>query len=267
MEQEKTFVLLNKKHYRRSLNIFVVGGDGKVAKRNITFSTERLVNIIQRADVARTIAAEYYPINKAESDALLSSPAYGKTFVRKDDPEGKLKLPTRLISTEDAEKAGLKILFELAGLDFNQQLPLEVLKSMYANQVQALAGSKKVVESPPATIPSTPVDVAKNINDAVRVAKAKFEEKYGYPVPEIVANDLAFIDGISNPEFDAEGYIASKQSKQVVGEDIENLIDAGGAAIELTIDELRQKYFDKFGTNVANIKKNDAGWIKAKLAE
>ena len=33
------------------------------------------------------------------------------------------------------------------------------------------------------------------------------------------------------------------------------------------IEELRQKYLEKFGKPVTNFKKNDAEWIKNKLAE
>jgi len=160
----------------------------------------------------------------------------------------------------------MKNLFDSVGLEFNPAMDINVLKKMYEFHVHALAGTNKVSESPAKEIPATPVNVQKNITDGVIEAQAKFKEIYGYPVPDVVVDDLAFYDGLSNPDFDAEAYIASK-SKEVEGEDIDEMVDAGEIAVEPTIEQLRQKYFDKFGTNVANIKKNDAAWIKAKLAE
>lgn len=259
MEQEKVFVLKNKKTFKRSLNIYVVDEIGKQEKRNILFSTERLVDAKLRATNARTVSAEYVAKNEAEVNALLSNSAYGVTYVRKDDPEGKLKLPTRFISTEDAEKAALKNLFDAIGLEFNPAHDVNVLKKQYEIQVHALAGVNKITEGTAKLIPAEPVNVEKNITDGIQLAKAKFEEKYGYPVPEIVANDLGFLDGLSNPDFDAEDYISSKLAE----------LYKKPEAIESTetIEELQKKYFDKFGRNVANIKKNDATWIKAELAK
>ena len=264
MEQEKVFVLKNKKTFKRSLNIYVIDANGKQEKRNVLFSTERLVDAKLRATNARTVSAEYVAKNDAEVDALLTNSAYGITYVRKDDPEGKLKRPTRFISTEDAEKAALKNLFDAIGLDFNPALDVNVLKKQYEIQVHALAGVNKITEGSARSIPAEPVNVEKNIVDGIQSAKAKFEEKYGYPVPEIVANDLAFFDGLSNPDFNAEKYIAAKEESAA---DVESMIDSSEQVKEPTIEELQKKYFEKFGRNVANIKKNDAAWIKAELGK
>jgi hypothetical protein len=264
MEQKKTFVLKNKKTFKRSLNIYVVNSLGQQEKRNIVFSTERLVDPKLRATNARTIAAVYEAQNDAEVNAILTNSAYGITYVRKDDPDGNLKLPTRFISTEDAEKAGLKSLFDDIGLVFNPDLPIGALKSMYDNRVRALAGANKIVESPVKSIPANKVDFAKERAEGIQAAKAKFEEKYGYSVPDIVADDLAFYDGLSNPDFPAEEYIASKQKKEVEGE---NDIPDEKVEKEPTIEELRKQYFDLHGANVANVKKNDATWIKNEIAK
>jgi hypothetical protein len=260
MEQEKIFVLTNKRTFKRSVNIFVYDSTGKLEKRNIIFTTEHLVDKSQRSDVAQTVPAQYFVKSDAEASGLLSNSSYGKTFVRIDDPEGKLKLPTRFVSPDDAEKAALKILFDKAGLEFNPAYDTNVLKKEYEIYVSALAGTNKITESSAKEIPAKKVDVVAGIADGVKVAKAKFEEKYGYPLPDIVANDLAFLDGLSNPDFKAEEYIANKQKKEVEGE-----VDTPEK--EPTIEELQKAYFDKFGTNVANLKKNDAAWIKSKLAE
>jgi hypothetical protein len=263
MELEKIFVLTNKRTYRHSLNIYPFDSMGKMEKRNIIFTTEHLVDKSQRTDMAQKVAAQYFAKNDAEVKALLSNSGYGETFVRIDDPKGELKLPTTFVSAEDAEKAALKLNFDSVGLPFNPGYDLKVLKHQYEQHIHALAGVNKVLEGSAKEIPVKPVDFAKERAEAIQLAKAKFEEKYGYPVPEIVANDTAFLDGLSNPEFDAESYIAKKEE---TAEDVERLIDANENKAE-TIEELQKKYFDKFGKNVANIKKNDAAWIKGELAK
>jgi hypothetical protein len=265
MEQEKIFVLTNKRTFKRSVNIFVFDSTGKLEKRNIVFTTEHLIDKSQRSDVAQTVAAQYFVKNDAEANGLMANSGYGKTFVRIDDPEGQLKLPTRFVSPDDAEKAALKILFDKAGLEFNPAYDTNVLKKEYEIYVSALAGTNKVAESKVKEIPANPVDFDKSRREGILAAKAKFEEKYGYPVPDVVINDLAFYDGLSNPDFPAEEYISNKQKS--LNENVNTAMDANEKTKEKTIGELQKAYFDKFGRNVANAKKNDATWIKGELAK
>lgn len=264
MEQEKIFVLTNKRTYKHSLNIYPFDTMGKMEKRNIVFTTEHLVDKTQRSDAAKTIPAQYFAKNDAEVNALLSNSGYGVTFVRIDDPKGELKLPTTFVSPEDAEKAALKLNFDQVGLKFNPGFDLKVLKMQYEQHVHALAGVNKVLQGSATEIPVKQVDFEAERNAAIATAKAKFEEKYGYPVPEIVANDIAFIDGLSNPAFDAQAYITAKEEAAKNAES--GNVPEKGNPIE-TIEELQKKYFDKFGKNVANIKKNDSAWIKGELAK
>lgn len=273
MEQEKIFILKNKRTFKRSVNIYVFDQHGRIDKRNIIFTTEHLVAKEQRGDMAKIVAAQYFAKNEAEIKALMSNSGYGATFVRIDDLEGKLKLPVAFVSPEDAEKAALKLNFDSIGLDFNAGYPLNVLKIQYEQHIHALAGVNKLTSSPAKEIPATPINYEKDRNDVIVSAKAKFEEIYGYPVPEIVANDIAFIDGLSNPDFDPKAYIQSKQaevdkadSKAGTESDNNEGKDGGGSTESVeTIENLRQRYFDEKHENVPNVKKNDAAWIKSKL--
>jgi hypothetical protein len=264
MELTKKFVLVNKREYSRVVNIWPVGRDGKASKRSVKFTTERLVDVKQRQTAAKNVSAEYWAINDAEVDALLSSSAYGITFVRKDDPNGELKKPTRKITPENAKGIALKSMFEQAGLKYDGSLPYSVLKEQYAIHVEASAGVTKVKESGSVPIPSEKVDVQKSISDAVVKAKADFEEKYGYPVPDSVANDLAFFDGLSNPDFNADAYI--KNAELPKDDNPEEEIEEGPGD-EKSIEEIREEYKAKFGTNVANPKKNDRNWMLSKINE
>ena len=274
MGQEKVFVLTNKRQFRRSVNIYVINGIGKQEKRNIVFSTERLVDPKVRSTTAKLRAAEYEAKNDAEYQALLSSSAYGITFVLKSDPEGKLKLPTRYISAEDAEKAALKLLFDSAGLVFNPAYDVNVLKKQYEIHVYALAGTNKITQGKATSIPSNPVDVKATIQDGVINARNYFKEKYGYDVPEIVENDYGFLSAVYDPGFDAEKYIAKKTDEAMTA----NKTDESGSeeteihkpekpVDKMTLEELQKLYFEKFGVNPSNIHKNNVGWLKIKLAE
>lgn len=260
MENNKVFILLNKRDFSRVINIFVVNPTGKIDKRNVKFTTERLVDAKQRQTAARKVAAEYWAKNDAEVEALLSSSGYGITFVRKDDPMGILKKQTRMISTEDAERAALKALFEAIGLEFDEKLTNDVLKSQYAIHAQTVAGTKKVAASGPKQIIAKPVDVAGEIAQGKQQAKNSFKEKYGYEVPDVVANDVAFLDALSNPDFDAEKYIENVTSKADEPED-------GPVEDEKPIDYWQEKYSTLKGTKVPNPKKNDIAWIKAEVAK
>lgn len=257
MKTENRFVLKNRRTFKRSLNIYVPIASGKVNKKNIAFTTEHLVPKEQRSTNAMKVAAQYLAINELEVDALMTNSAYGITYVRIDDPEGKLKKETRIVTSEDAEKAALKNLFEVAGLEFDPLLQNSVLKAQYAINLEAKGGIRKIEKSTISSIPSTPVDIVKNMQDGIASAKALFAKNYGYEVPAVVSNDLAFFDGISNPEFDAEAYIASKTAP------LEEEVKV--KEVEETIEVLRQKYFEKLGTKVPNPKNQDSAWIKSKL--
>ena len=65
-------------------------------------------------------------------------------------------------------------------------------------------------------------------------------------------------------KFNAEKYIAAKEA---VSDDVEAMIDLAELEKELSIEELQKRYFEKFGRNVANPKKNNAAWIKAELED
>jgi hypothetical protein len=264
MEQEKVFVLTDERTYKRSLNIYVYDPAGKLEKRNIVFTTEHLIDKSQRSTNAKRVAAQYFAQSDAEVRALLSSSGYGKTFVRIDDPAGKLKLPTVFVSPDDAEKAALKILFDKAKLEFDPRHDASVLKKEYEIYIMTLAGTNKIGESTAKEIPGEPVNVQAGIENGVNKAKALFQEKYGYPIPEIVENDLGFLSWISDcdaPADKVEKYISDKEKS------LDKSVPTEGSIEEPTLEELQKQYFIKKNANVPNIKKNDAAWIKMKLAE
>lgn len=256
MELEKIFILKSTRQYSRVVNIYVKGVDGKLSKRTVKFTTERLVDVKQRQTAAKKVNAEYWAKNEQEMHALLSSSAYGITFVRKDDPNGELKRPTILVSKDDAKTIALKRMFDLAKLPYDQSLPYSVLKEQYAIHIEALGGTKSVKETGSVPIPGEQIDIQQNIASQVEKARIKFEEDYGYPIPESVANDLAFIDGLSNPEFSAEAYIKAKEGVD------EEEVDAFES---MSIEGLRDAYKEKEGVNVPTPKKNNREWIIGKI--
>ena len=260
MTQSKTFVLKRKKTFRRGVRVFIKGMDGKFTDRVLKFSTEHLSPVKLRKTRARIIAAEYTTSNQEEIEALFSDSAYGKDFFLKGDSEGKLKQATRIVSKMDSEKMALKGLFEMINLPFDETKPLAVLQEMYKIQASAMSGRKIEKTSGPTPIPIEKVDVAKEMAKTVGVAHKIYEDKYGKPVPEEVSNDLGFLSALGDPDFDAEKYIAGLGGEDEV-EEVPSDED------EKTIEDLQKAYFEKFKTNVANSKKNDAAWIKKKLAE
>lgn len=255
MSKKTIFILKNRRTYRRSVRIFLKNVHGKFEERLIIFTTEHLVNDKDRKKKARTVGAEFSTSDSLEIDALLSDTSYGITFVQKGDDEGKLKKPTRNISPNDLQKLAYGNLFAQANLKFDSSKPLDLLKQEYESHM-ALVTGRQIGVSTASSIPHEPVDVKQNIKSMVAVALEGYEKKYGEAAPEIVANDLAFIDGLSNPEFDPKAYITEKLKNS---EDSENT--------EESIESLQKKYFKKFNKNVAPVKKNDKVWIKAKLAE
>lgn len=253
----KIFVLTNKRTYRRGVRVFVKGQDGKVTDRLCVFTTEQLVSDAERNTNARTVAAQYETKNEILYHALLADSAYGKDFTLLGDPEGKLKEASLKLSPEDIKKATLANLFSSAGLKFDATKDVAILEMEYAMHIQALSGVKTQM-SAPAPIPHQIVNVGQSIAELKEAARLKYEEDYGERVPDIVYNDLAFLDGLSNPEFDAEKYIQSKLATP------EPVIGSEAPEKEESIHDL---YFKKFGKNVPNMKKNDVAWIKGKLNE
>lgn len=264
MTQAKTFILKRKKVFRRGVRVFIKGIDGKFTDRVLKFSTEHLVAVKLRKTRARTIAAAYTTSNSEEIEALFSDSAYGKDFFLKGDSEGKLKQATRIVSKMDSEKMALKGLFEMINLPFDESKDLAVLQEMYKIQASAMSGRKIEKGSAPAPIPIEKVDVAKSMAETADAARKIYEDKYGKPVPEEVSGDLAFLSALGDPDFDAETYIANLD---VEPEETANDVQDSNSSTADTIETLQQKYFEKFKTNVANSKKNDAAWIKNKLAE
>jgi len=263
-KNEKTvFVLTNKNTWRRGVRAFVKGTDGNLELRLLMFTTEHLVNSKERKKKGKKIAAQYTTSKKAEIQALLESSSYGINFVQKNDVEAKLKKPTRTIGPSDAKIIALGNLFKSADLDFDPSKPFAVLNQEYQLYVTALAGRAMAV-SPARTIPAAIVDVQQSIGDVVALARKTYEEKYGEEVPEIVSEDLAFFDGLSNPDFDPIKYIAEKTDK---GEDIAPTPPDGEPTAELKVEEARAKYFKILNKHVPVPKKNNIAWMMEKIAE
>lgn len=262
MTQSKTFVLKRKKTFRRGVTVFVKDIYGKLSPRVLKFSTEHLVPVKLRKTRARVMPAEYTTSNPDEIDALLCDLSYGKDFFLIGDSEGKLKRDPRIVSKMDSEKMALKGLFEMINLPFDETKPLAVLQEMYKIQASALSGRKIEKVSGPTPITIEKVDVAQSMADTADAARKIYEDKYNKPVPEEVTNDLGFLAALGDPGFDAEKYIAN-----LGGEYAEEVKQDDSGGDTRTIGDLQKEYFDKFKTNVANSKKNDAAWIKNKLAE
>lgn len=261
--EHKVFVLTNKRTYRRAVRVFVKGQDKKVADRLCLFTTEHLVNDQERNTNARQIPAQFSTNNESLYHSLLSDSGYGKDFVLEGDPQGKLKEASQKLSPEDIKKATLEALFSGAKLKFDGNKPIELLEMEYAMHVQALSGVKTQI-SAPAPIPHQIVDVAKQMAEKKAEARQKYEDEYGEPVPPVVYDDLAFLDGMNSPGFDAEKYIDSKLAKPEVMPETEQGKEEAPETKE-SEESIYDMYFKKFGKNVPNMKKNDTAWIKGKL--
>jgi len=259
--KRQTFVLKKTKDFRRSMRLNLKT-DGKIDQRNIKFTTEHKVSEKERNKNARKIPAEYSTSDEKIYDGLLRSPAYGKTFVLVGDPEGKLKREPFDITPVDAKKLALKNIFEKANFEFDSKKTNEVLEAEYLLQISANTGVK-IEEGEAKTIPLQPVNIEQELHKQVVEAREAYKTKYGESIPDEFANDLAFLDGLSNPDFDAKEYMESKSQDDIPESPVPE--DGPPVSEEETIEDLRQKYFDKLGVNVPTPKKNDAAWIKSKL--
>lgn len=259
--EQKIFVLTNKRTYRRAVRVFVKGQDGKVSDRLCTFTTEHLVSDQERNTNARQVAAQFSTKNELLYHALLSDSGYGKDYTLKSDPEGNLKEASLKLTPDDIKKATLATLFSGANLKFDAEKQISVLELEYATHIQSLSGLKTQT-SAPAPIPHNIVDVAKEIENKKAAARQKYEDEYGEAVPPVVYDDITFLDGMSNPDFNAEKYIESKLTDAPK-------VDEGIAqeVKEEKPEDIHALYFEKFGKNVPNMKKNDTAWIKGKLNE
>lgn len=262
------FVLTNKKTWRREVRVFVMNPNKKFEERLLPFTTEHRVNNKQRTVLGRNTAAEFVTSDPTLIDAMYRDSAYGKDFTEKGDPEGLKKKPTLIINDTDRQIVALRGLFAATGLFMDEKLPYDVLKEQYEIHMSAMSGKKS--DKPQATeIPHVPVDVKSTIEQGILAARQKYEDDYGDPIPEIVANDLAFLDGLSNPTFDAQKYIDAKiaefvKENEPEGESKEEPKETAPANEKET---LHTKYFEKFGKKVPNMKVNDLVWIKTKLEE
>lgn len=266
MEQKAvTFILTDATKWSRPVRIFIKGRNKKLEERTVLFTTEHIVPAKQRVGRGHEVPAEFTTSDPAYLEAMYRDTSYGKTFVEKGDPEGKKKQNPIIVTDEDKDLVALRGLFQMANLTMDENLPYEVLKQQYAIHMSALSGIK-IEKSVAKEIPHVPVDVKASIEEGVNVARAAYFEKYGEPIPAIVANDLGFLDALADPNFDAKAYIENKiaQVPPVDEVKIEETIDAPVADDK---EALAAKYFEKFKTNVPNPKKNDVAWIKAKLEE
>ena len=263
--ERQAFILTQKKTFRHNLKLYIKDSDGKIDKRNITFTTEHKVKDKERSKRARKIAGEYSAIDEKIIDALYRDTGYGKTFVHVDDPEGKRKRDAFVITTFDAKKIALRGLFKNADLKFDESKSAEVLTEEY--RIHISAQTDKVVRKGDATqIPHEPVDVKQQLADTVNQAHAIYEEKYGEPVPEDYVTDLAFLSSLADPKWDAKAFMAEKDKES---KDVEEPIpDASNSnGLPDTAEALWPIYKEVLGVNVANPKKNDPAWMKKKILE
>lgn len=257
------FVLTNKKTWRREVRVFVMNVNKKFEERLLPFTTEHRVNNKQRTVLGRNTAAEFVTSDPVLIDAMYRDSAYGKDFTEKGDLEGLKKKPTLIINDKDRQIVALRGLFGAVGLFMDEKLPYDVLKEQYEIHMSAISG-KKSDKVQATEIPHVPINVLQSIADMKQAARQKYEDEYGDPIPEIVANDTAFLDGLSNPDFDAQKYIDAKLAELKPVEE-EKTEEVPAPANEK--ETLHAAYFAKTGKNVPNMKSNDLAWIKAKLEE
>lgn len=252
--ERQTFILLNKRTWCHNVTIFLKGVDGKVDKRNLKFATEHKVSEQSRTTTARTVAGDFSTSDEVIIDALYHDSSYGKTFVHVDDPEGKRKKTPYVITKMDAEKTALRNLFEASGFEFDETKSNDVLNKEF----QILMGAKSGVvikESSATEIKHTPVDIEKQMVEQAEAARKVYEERYGEPVPTQFHNDKAFLSALSDPNWDAKAYIAEKSK----------VVDP--SALPDNAEALQEIYHTEFGKKVANLKKNDIGWMKKQIEE
>jgi len=272
--EAKTFILTKTKTWKREVRVFIMDANKKYVEKLLPFTTEHVVSSKQRNTRGHVIPAQFITTDPIILAAIYRDSAYGKDFVELGDPEGKKKQPSIVINENDRQLVALRGLFNMAGLPMDETLPYDVLKEQYEIHMTSISGKNKV--SGPAEIPHIQVDVKAGINDGIAAARQKYEDNYGDPIPTIVANDLAFLDGLSNPEFDAQKYIENKMIEQ------SKLKSDHDEGVQYTKDDqlnealgtpandkemLHANYFQKFSKKVPNMKVNDLAWIKAKLEE
>lgn len=264
----KTFVLTNVKTWRREVRTFVMNPNKKFEERLLPFTTEHRVSSKQRTVLGHATPAEYITNDPVIIEALYRDPAYGKDFYERGDDDFKLKRPTLIVNDKDREIVALRGLFSAVGLYMDESLSFDVLKKQYEIHMSAISGKKE--ESIPIKIPHTPVDVKATIEHGVVAARQRYEDDYGEPIPEIVANDLAFLDGLSVPGFDAAKYIENKLSEA----EKETGIEGGDEPTQKTDsapanekETLHKEYFAEFEKQVPRMKVNDLVWIKTKIEE
>jgi len=258
--ERQTFILVKTKPFRHHLKLFLKDIEGKVDRRIVTFTTEHKVNEKERTKNARKIPAEFSTSDENVIDALYRDTGYGKTFVHKDDTKGARKEEPFKITPIDTKKIALQNLFKAANLDFDPTKSVEVLNEEYRIHVTAKAGVS-IGQSTAPKIIHEPIDVQKSISDQAEIARNVYKEKYGEEVPESHTNDLTFLSALADPNFDAKKYI---EGETATSEEIDDDFPED-------VESLRKMYFDTFGQNPANPKKNDAAWmaqkIKGKLAQ
>lgn len=255
--ERQTFILTNTKEYRRGMTIFIKEMDGKIDKRQITFTTEHKVREQDRTTNARKVAAEYSTTDPKLIDGMYRDTGYGKTFVHKDDPNAERKLTAYNVTPLDTEKIALRNLFIGAGMEFDDKKDIKVLHKEYQIHMTAKAGVNiDGAQSTAKSIPSEQVDVMSSINSAIEAAKAKYVSE-GKDWPALSrADELAFVDGLNTPDFDADKFLSGKVSEtkedDIWPEDIE---------------EMRQLYHQTLNVQVPVPKKNDMEWMKGKIQE
>lgn len=253
---KSVFVLRNKNVYRRGVRVFIKGLNKKFEGKLLPFSKEHLIIDKERnKPKARNVAAEYATDDPILINALLSDTGYGKDFVLKNDPEGKKKRVSAKITNADHKRIGLQRLFGYINLPWDDELPTEVLESQYATHVNAL-GSVDASKSTATQIPVKEVDPLAELEAGKEAAREAYKEKYGEEIPGDFVNDIALLDGMSNPDFDAQAYIeANTQKDEPSSKNVE------------TAEYWQEEYKKALGTAVANPMKNNIEWMKKKIAE
>lgn len=257
----QTFILLQKKTFRHTIKLYLRSSDEKhkVDQRNVQFTTEHKVSEKERNRNARKIAGEYSTSDEVLIDALYRDTGYGKTFVHVDDPEGKRKRESFNVTALDAKKIALKNLFMAAGIEFDGAKSAEVLTEEYQIFVSAKTGVA-INKGTASQIHHEEKDVQLDLITQVASAQKAYQHKYGEPVPEEFKNDLGFLSALADPNWDAKAYIKEQQKSTIMSVETEGNLPN-------TPVELQKIYFEEFGVNVANPKKNDIGWMKTKIEE
>lgn len=256
MEAQR-FVLKRKRVYKRTVRLFMKNAKGEMATARVLFTTEHLVRSIERGigKGSTKVSAEAVVRDEAILEAMYRDTGYGKVFVHIDDPDGKRKKKPYDVTAEDAEKVALKGMFKKAGLEFDDNKPMSVLKKELSLHYELTSGVKAEL-NPPAPIEENPINVGEEMKQAIlesqKNAKVKYFEKYGEQIPEQYLNDKAFLDGMYNEEFDPKEYIASMNSNSKETQEEKK-------------KRLHEEYKAKYSERVPNLKSNDFSWIEERL--